>query len=141
MFLSPHTGFGLAALAVGTPWLALSGGRWFEYFFNHVPFRSIIPDVDRYPGFSQFGAPAVTTGEDGPRTPSMSEARVREDLGRLVDAARDLVRGSLSYEQCLRDHFAALLDAHHGDASAIWSIDGVHEGYLPPPQVSARRGR
>ena len=49
LFLAPHTGFGMAALAVGTPWLALSGGRWFEYFFNRVPFRSIIPDCERYP--------------------------------------------------------------------------------------------
>ena len=49
VFLSPHTGFGLAALAVGTPWLTISGGRWLEYYFNHVPFRSIIPDTDRYP--------------------------------------------------------------------------------------------
>jgi hypothetical protein len=31
--------------------------------------------------------------------------------------------------------------AHHGDASAIWSIDGVHTGYLPPPSVSAKSGR
>jgi len=28
VFMSPHTGFGMAALAVGTPWLAISGGRW-----------------------------------------------------------------------------------------------------------------
>ena len=62
MFLSPHTGFGMAALAVGTPWLALSGGRWFEYFFNRVPFRSIIPDLERYPSFTQFAlAPVVGT--------------------------------------------------------------------------------
>jgi hypothetical protein len=27
LFLSPHTGFGLAALATGTPWLTLSGAR------------------------------------------------------------------------------------------------------------------
>jgi hypothetical protein len=58
VFLAPHTGFGLAALAVGTPWLALSGGRWFEYFFNRVPFRSLLPDVERYPSFSQFDAAA-----------------------------------------------------------------------------------
>jgi hypothetical protein len=37
LFLSPHTGFGLAALAVATPWLTISGGRWFEYFFNPRP--------------------------------------------------------------------------------------------------------
>jgi hypothetical protein len=27
-------------------------------------------------------------------------------------------------------HFAARLRAHHGDASAIWSIGGIHAGYL-----------
>ncbi len=93
LFLAPHTGFGMAALAVGTPWLALSGGRWFKYFFNRVPFRSIIPD-------------------------------------RIVDAARELLGGSLTYEQSLRDYFPALLAAHGGDAGAIWSIDGVHFAYV-----------
>jgi hypothetical protein len=63
VFLSPHTGFSLAALAVGTPWLTISGGPWFECYFNHVPFRSILPDVERYPAFSQFRAPDIT--DDG----------------------------------------------------------------------------
>ena len=47
-----------------------------------------IPDVERYPCFSQF-APAATIddGEDGPRTPSMSRARIRDDLERIVAAA------------------------------------------------------
>jgi hypothetical protein len=69
LFLAPHTGIGMASLAVGTPWLALSGGRWFEYFFNRVPFRSIIPDCERYPSFTQF-APSVVIDDDGdgPRT-------------------------------------------------------------------------
>ena len=68
VFLAPHTGFGMAALAVGTPWLALSGGRWFEWYFNRVPFRSIIPDTERYPCFSQFAAEApAPDGDDGDR--------------------------------------------------------------------------
>ena len=71
----------------------------------------------------------LSAGEDGPRTPSMTERRVREDLDRIVGAARELVAGSVPYEQCLRDYFAALLAAHDGDASAIWSIDGVHAAY------------
>jgi hypothetical protein len=132
VFLSPHTGFGLAALAVGTPWLTLSGGRWFEYFFNHVPFRSIIPDVERYPAFSQFDPAAVTEdGEDGPRTPSMTRARIREDLERITAAAAELIAGTLTYDQALADYFAALLAVHDGNAAAIWSIDGVHFGFLP----------
>ena len=129
LFLAPHTGFGMASLAVGTPWLALSGGRWFEYFFNRVPFRSIIPDPERYAGFTQFAPAAVVDdGGDGPRTPSMTAARIRDDLDRIVAAAQELLDGSLTYEQSLRDYFAALLAAYGGDASAIWSIDGVHLG-------------
>jgi len=131
LFLAPHTGFGLAALAVGTPWLALSGGRWFEYFFNRVPFRSIIPDTERYPCFTQFD-PAATLedGDEGARTPSMSHARVREDLGRIVAAANELLCGSVTYERALKDYFTDLVAAHAGERSAIWSIDNVHREYL-----------
>ncbi len=139
VFLAPHTGFGLAALAVGTPWLAISGGRWFEYYFNHVPFRSVIPDVERYPCFSQF-TPAATAedGDDGPRTPSMSRARISEDLDAIVTAAGELLGGTLAYEQALDDYFAALLAAHDGDATAIWSIDGVHLAHLRSRSELAR---
>ena len=131
VFLAPHTGFGLAALAVGTPWLSLSGGRWFEYWFNHVPFRSILPDPDRYPSFSQFQPAAVVVdGEEGPRTPSMTRARIRDDLDRLVAGARELVTGALPYERALSEYFRELRAVHHGDTSAIWSIDGVHLDHI-----------
>jgi hypothetical protein len=131
LFLAHHTGFGLAALAVGTPWLALSGGRWFEYFFNRVPFRSIIPDAERYQCFTQFD-PAVTLedGDDGPRTPSMSHARVREDLDRIVAVADELLCGSVTYERALKDYFTDLVAAAAGERSGIWSIDNVHLDYL-----------
>jgi hypothetical protein len=132
LFVSPHTGFGMAVLAVGTPWLTISGGRWFEFYFNHVPFRSILPDVERYPAFSQFSPAAVIDdGDEGPRTPSMSRDRIRRDLDAIVAAATELIAGTLTYEQALTDYFAALLAAHDGDATAIWSIDGVHLDHLP----------
>lgn len=127
VFLSPHTGFGMAALAVGTPWLTISGGRWFEYYFNHVPFRSIIPDVERYPAFTQFEEPpTIRDGDDGVRTPSMTLARIQDDLDRITAAAVELAGGSLSYERALAEYFGALLAAHRGDVGRIWSIDGVH---------------
>jgi hypothetical protein len=120
LFLSPHTGFGLAALATGTPWLTISGGRWFEYYFNHVPFRSVIPDVERFPCFSQFSPAVIVDGH----TPSMSDARIAADLQRIVRAAAELLDGTLTYEQALTDYFAQL----KGATSDIWSIDGVHMG-------------
>ncbi len=85
LFLSPHTGFGLAALAVDTPWLTLSGGRWFEYFFNHVPFRSILPDTERYPEL----LPVRPGGDRGRRRPADAEHEPRADrAGPVPDRRR-----------------------------------------------------
>ena len=122
LFLSPHTGFGTAALAVGTPWLALSGGPWHEWLFNGVPFHSVIPDTRRYPAFTQFAPQPDPVEDDGPRTPSMSRARIEEDLPELVDAARRLAEGRLTYEEALRGYFPRLLAAYGGDASRIFSF-------------------
>lgn len=127
LFLSPHTGFGMAALAVGTPWLAVSGGRWFEWYFNHVPFRSVLPDTSKYPCFSQFTADRpAPDGGDGDRIPSMTRARMQEDLPRIVHAADELLRGAVPYEQCLEEYFADLLEAHDGDPTSLWSFDDIH---------------
>jgi hypothetical protein len=131
VFLSPHTGFGLAALAVATPWLTLSGGRWFEYYFNEVPFRSIIPDTERYPAFSQFEPALTIADDDGPRTPSMSAARIRDDLDAIVAGACELLDGTLTYERALTEYYTSLLRAHGDDGSQIWSIDGVHLDHVP----------
>ncbi|WP_028062550.1 hypothetical protein [Solirubrobacter soli] len=118
LFLSPHTGFGLAALATGTPWLTISGGRWFEYYFNHVPFRSILPDPERFPSFTQFS--------DADATKSMCDERIASDLDRIVTAATELLEGKLTYEQALDDYFTELKTI----TSDIWSIDGVHLRYV-----------
>ena len=45
-------------------------------------------------------------------------------------AAHELIAGTLGYEQALADYFAALLHAHGGDPSAIWSHDGIHAAYV-----------
>jgi hypothetical protein len=66
-------------------------------------------------------------------TPSMSRERIDRDLPRIVAAAAELLAGSLSYEQALRDYFPALLAAHQGDLSQIWSIDGIHVSVLARP--------
>ena len=133
LFVSPHTGFGFAAVAVGTPWLTISGGQWHEMFFNGVPFHSVVPDTDRYPSFG-WGAPLplVEADEDGegPRTLSMSAARIRDDLPEIVDAAARLVAGRISYEQAHAAYWPRLLAAYHGERSRIFSFDNVHQAYV-----------
>jgi hypothetical protein len=131
LFVSPHTGFGCAALSVGTPWLALSGGPWHEWFFNNVPFYSVMPDTRRYPAYTQMGEPPPLADDDGePRTPSMTRRRIAEDLPELVDAARLLIEKRLSYEDACRRHFPRLLEAYGGDRSRIFAFDGVDWAYV-----------
>jgi hypothetical protein len=131
LFVSPHTGFGMAVLSVGTPWLTLSGGPWHEWFFNGVPFYSVIPDTMRYPCFTRFGSPPPLIDDEGvPRTPSMTRSRVEEALPELLEAARLLACGRLEYEAALRQYFPRLLKAYGGDRSQIFSFDGIHWAYV-----------
>jgi hypothetical protein len=133
LFVSPHTGFGSAALAVGTPWLTLSGGDWFEYFFNGIPFYSVLPKSHDYPAFA-FGRPLpmIDADEDGEgqRTASMSIGRIRGDLAELGDAASLLVGGELSFDEALDGYLRRLVDALDGDASRIATFDNVHVGRI-----------
>jgi hypothetical protein len=129
LFLSPHTGFGFAALAVGTPWLTISGAQWPETFFNSVPFYSVLPETERYPAFVHGGSLPLVE-EDGPRTASMSAARIRDDLPELVRGAELLLKGHWSFDDALADYFPRLLKAYGGDRSKLFSFDGIHEAYV-----------
>lgn len=138
LLVSPHTGFSFVASTVGTPWLAISGGDWHEYFFNGVPVYSLLPDPDRYPLFAwgQGGSdPRWVIREDedgeGPRTPSMSIGRIREDLPELIHASELLTEKRLSYEECLAGYFPRLLAAYNGDRGRTFSFDNIGEQFLP----------
>jgi hypothetical protein len=123
----------MAVLAVGTPWLTISGGQWPEYFYNGVPFRSVLPDPDRYPCYTGLDPlPKIESDTDGegPRTPSMSHTRIKEDLDRILAAADDLISGRLSYDRALEEHFENLVRFYKGDRARVWSIDNVHADYL-----------
>jgi len=96
LHISPHTGFSFAASCVGTPWLAISGGRWHEYFFNGVPFHSVLPDPSRYTSFV-WGAPlplVEDTDGDGPRTETMTRARIEADLPEIIESATRLMNNA-----------------------------------------------
>jgi hypothetical protein len=118
---------------VGTPWLTLSGGDWFEYFFNGVPFYSVLPRSREYPPFA-LGRPLPMIEEDddgeGQRTTSMSIGRIREDIDELGQAARMLVAGELSYEEALDGYLRRLLDAVGGDRTLIDTFEKVHLGRI-----------
>jgi hypothetical protein len=133
LFVSPHTGFGFAALAVGTPWLTLSGGDWHEYFFNGVPFHSVLPSSVDGPVFAR-GRPLPVVEADvdgeGPRSATMSAPRIAADLDELAEAAVALVEDRVDYEQALAAYFPRLVAAYGGDRDAIATFEDVHLGYV-----------
>jgi len=108
LFVSPHTGFAYGALAVGTPWLTISGGRWKEYFFNGVPFYSVLPDPERYPAFDECAAIPVTDVDGSLRIPSMKRQRFVESSHEITEASAMLIERRLDYETCLAQHLERL---------------------------------
>jgi hypothetical protein len=133
LFVSPHTGFGFAAVSVGTPWLTLAGGDWFEYFFNGVPFYSVLPKSSDYPPFAfSRTLPMIEADEDGegPRTASMSIGRIRDDVTEIGDAASMLVDGTLTFDAALDGYLRRLVDALGGDTTPIATFDNAHVGRI-----------
>jgi ADP-heptose:LPS heptosyltransferase len=131
VLVSPHSGFGMAALAAGTPWLVIGGNRWPEYFYNGVPFHSVLPDVTRFPAYTTLGPDPDPVDDDGPRSPSMSFERVTADLDEIVEHASRLIAREITHDEALRTHVRGMLHLRGGDASALWSLDDVHRDFLP----------
>jgi hypothetical protein len=94
------------------------------------PFYSVDPDARRYPCFTQMAEQPRPAEDEGPRTPSMTRGRIEEDLLEVLEGARLLVEGRLGYEEALSSYFGRLLEAYDGDASRIFSFDGIHSVYI-----------
>jgi hypothetical protein len=130
VLVSPHSGFGMAALAVGTPWLSIAGNLWPEYYFNGVPFYSVLPDLQRFPAYTGLGPEPEPVDDDGPRAPSMSRARIAADLNEITEGAARLIERRWPAEQALADHVGRMQALRGGRGDPINSVDGVHRKYL-----------
>ncbi|MBB5953481.1 hypothetical protein FHS29_000051 [Saccharothrix tamanrassetensis] len=129
VLVSPHSGFSMAALAVGTPWLSISGNRWPEYYFPGTPFYSVLPEVARFPAFNLFADDPQPVSDDGPRSPSMSFDRISADLAEIVDGAARLVERRWDFDTALADYVRRMVAL--GMRHRMWSVDDVHAAYLP----------
>jgi len=133
VIVSPHSGFGMAALAAGTPWLSIAGNLWPEYYFNGVPFYSVLPDLRRFPAYTGLAGEPEPVDDEGPRSPSMCRERIAADLDEIVEGAARLIERRWPAETAMADHFRRMLALRDGRADRIWSVDGVHRDYLPAP--------
>ena len=99
ILLSPHTGFAFLAPCVDTPWLALSGAAWPEYFFNQVPFYSVLPNNPEYPYMGEFNE------DEGPeKIISMRPNKLEPKIPEIVEAAQLLLDKNFTYEKAFKRH-------------------------------------
>jgi hypothetical protein len=107
LLISPHTGFSFLAPCVGTPWLALSGGHWPEYFFNDVPFYSVLPDDPEFP----YRGTVYPEGSTD-KLPSMRPENLDRKIPEIVDGMRLLLSPNFSYDQAIEQYRANIARAN-----------------------------
>ncbi len=98
-FISPHTGFAFLALCVGTPWVAISGGDWAEYFFNDVPFYSVLPDNPEYPYEGTLDKYRQWT-----KIPCMEPQKLEAKIPEIVDAVRFVASPDCTFDAAVERH-------------------------------------
>ncbi|HVX46237.1 MAG TPA: hypothetical protein VHC49_20260 [Mycobacteriales bacterium] len=125
VLISPHSGFGMAALAVGAPWLTISGNKWPEFYFPGTPFYSVLPDLARFPCYTGIDPEPAMVEDDGPRSPSMSRERIAADLPEIIAGAAKLIDGDWDLPAALEEHTERLMRMYGDDRSRIYSIDNV----------------
>ena len=132
LFLSPHTGFGCAAVSVGTPLGSrFRAARGTSGSSTASRSTRVLPDTSRYPAFTQMDDQPDTVDDDGvPVRPRWLARASRMTCPSLVGAARALVEKRVTYEEALRSYFPRLLDAYRGDRSKMFSFDGIHWQYI-----------
>lgn len=105
LLIAPHTGFAFLASCVGTPWLALSGGNWPEYFFNETPFYSVFPDDPYFPYHckGRYGDNNVAKMKLD-HIPSFEPDKVEERIPDIIKGARLLLDRKFTYQKALEQN-------------------------------------
>lgn len=126
VLIAPHTGFAFLAPCVGTPWLALSGGRWPEYLFNRTPFYCVLPGCPRYPCFGGRMLPDCTGRLDGDRPILCMEAGpLGARIPEIVSAVHRLLDPGFTYEDARALH-AANIRRSPVARDRLFRFDGAH---------------
>ncbi len=100
MLVAPHTGFAFLAPSVGTPWMAVSGVRWPECYFNEAPFYSVLPLCRHYPCWAGMRPGCGEKLAAAETVPCMAE-ELDDRIPDLVNGARLLLSRNFSFDQAM----------------------------------------
>ncbi len=125
IFLSPHTGFAFLVPCVGTPWLALSGCPWSEYFFNDIPFYSVLPDCGWYPSAGEIKKGCGKVLWSGKKSICMKDAALRKKIPEIVRGAILLLDPKFKYPKAVKIHLKNLKKKHIKNAYFLDGVEGL----------------
>ena len=98
LLIAPHTGFAFLAPSVGTPWLAISGVRWPECYFNEVPFYCVLPECPQYPCWMEMRDVCRRRLAARENVPCMGE-ELAGRVGDLIYGTRLLLSDDFSFDR------------------------------------------
>jgi len=125
LFISPHTGFSFLAPCMDTPLLTICGRLGPEYFFNQVPFYSVLPECTQYPCapwkpfFVSLKAVCEENLRDNKRVECMRERKLRRRIPEIVKSAKLLLQEDFTFEKALESHIDKFGDRWEFDSPFI----------------------
>jgi ADP-heptose:LPS heptosyltransferase len=109
LFIAPHTGFAFLAPCLGTPWLTISGVRWPDPTYAHMPFYAVLPRCPVYPCFEDMLPECMQRLAYNQQVLCMAEAldqqipAVVAGAQQLLDPAFDFAAAIARYDQAATD--------------------------------------
>jgi ADP-heptose:LPS heptosyltransferase len=124
LFISPHTGFAFLAPCVNTPWLAISGTDWPEYFFNDSPFYSAIKFLKHYPGYTFSNQPSSKDVTKRREYFGLDDETMIKRIPDIVKGAKLLIDKKIDYKSSVKIHIRNLKNSNF-KISSFFSFDDV----------------
>ncbi|QQR50550.1 hypothetical protein IPF86_01360 [Candidatus Nomurabacteria bacterium] len=104
VFISPHTGFAFMPPLVGAPWLEIATCRWPAYFFNDMPFYSVLPECGSYPSLMDNDKKCNILLNKNKKALCVSDKLIQDKIPEIVKGVKLLLNKSFTYDKAIALH-------------------------------------
>lgn len=123
ILISPHSGFAFLAGCVSTPWLAISGARWPEYFYNHIKFYSVLPSCKKYPCYTGMKAKCIAEIKNEKPVICMNTKSLNKKIPEIIRGIKKLTDDNFSYPDSIELYREKVLKSGYPLAK-FWTFEG-----------------
>jgi ADP-heptose:LPS heptosyltransferase len=122
LLISPHSGFSFLASCVNTPWLAISGARWPEYFYNHIRFYSVLPSCTKYPCYTGMKKSCSENISYGKPVECMEPVQLNDKIPDIIDGIKKLINPGFRYHDSVKLYKSKVVAGKY-PLSNFWTFD------------------